>query len=82
MAILGPTVAAVDCCGGGKDTPDGKMMLIAREARLGGGTIVVSAREAGEPDSAFHLTYEPGRLLRLRETANRFPRSVCGPGRL
>jgi Ca2+-transporting ATPase len=39
------------------DTPDGEMMLIAREERLGGGTIVVSAREVGEPDDAWHLPY-------------------------
>jgi len=39
------------------DTPDGEMMLIAREERLGGGTIVVPAREAGEPDDAWHLPY-------------------------
>lgn len=39
------------------DTPDGEMMLITREERLGGGTIVVPAREAGEPDGAWHLSY-------------------------
>jgi len=31
------------------NTDDGELMLIARDERLGGGTIVMSAREAGEP---------------------------------
>jgi BON domain len=39
------------------DTPDGEMMLVTREERLGGGTIVVPAREVGEPDGAWHLPY-------------------------
>ena len=39
------------------DTPDGDMVLIAREERLGGGTIVVPAREAGESDGAWRLAY-------------------------
>jgi hypothetical protein len=39
------------------DTPDGAMMLIARAEQLGGGTIVVPASEAGEPDDAWHLSY-------------------------
>jgi hypothetical protein len=39
------------------ETPDGGMMLIVRDERLGGGTIVVPAREAGEPDAAWHLPY-------------------------
>ena len=39
------------------DTPDGEMILIAREERLGGGTIVVPAREAGTPDAAWRLPY-------------------------
>ena len=39
------------------DTPDGEMLLIAREERLGGGTIVVPAREAGASDGAWRLSY-------------------------
>lgn len=41
----------------GVDTPDGEMMLIARAGRLGGGTIVVPARQAGAADGAWHLAY-------------------------
>jgi|GEM_PF-1796407 len=39
------------------DTPDGEMLLIARERSLGGDTIVVPAREADEEDGAWHLSY-------------------------
>lgn len=39
------------------DTPDGEMLLIAREIRLGGGTIVVPAREADEADGVWRLAY-------------------------
>ncbi len=39
------------------DSPDGGMLLIGREERLGGGTIVVPARAAGEPDSVWRLPY-------------------------
>jgi fructose-bisphosphate aldolase class I len=39
------------------DTPDGKMLLIAREGELGGGAIVVSASEADERYGALHLPY-------------------------
>ena len=39
------------------DTPDSEIMQIAREDRLGGGTIVVSARETGEPTDAWRLPY-------------------------
>lgn len=46
------------------DTPDGEMMLIAREERLGGGTIVMPASEAGEPNGAWHLPYDE---LSIRE---------------
>ncbi len=46
------------------ETPDGEMLLIAREEQFGGGTIVVSARAAGKPDSAWHLPYNE---LSIRE---------------
>jgi hypothetical protein len=39
------------------DTPDGAMLLIARKENLGGGTIVVPAREADEQDGAWCLPY-------------------------
>lgn len=39
------------------DTPDGEMLLIAREERLGGGTIVVPAREVDKQDNEWHLSY-------------------------
>lgn len=40
------------------ETPDGPMLLIERDSRFGGGTIVVSAKEAGEPErGAWHLPY-------------------------
>ena len=39
------------------DTPDGEMMLIAREERLGGGTIVVPGFEADESDGTWRLPY-------------------------
>jgi osmotically-inducible protein OsmY len=38
-------------------TPDGAMLLIAREERFGGGTIVVPAREADAQDGAWRLSY-------------------------
>lgn len=46
------------------DTPDGALLLIARDERLGGGTIVILAHNAGEPDDAWHLPYGE---LSLRE---------------
>jgi len=39
------------------DTPDGAMLLIARENPLGGGTIVVPGREADKTESAWSLPY-------------------------
>ncbi len=48
----------------GVDTPDGEMMLIARDERLGGGTIVVPERQADAADGAWHLSY---RALSVRE---------------
>jgi hypothetical protein len=39
------------------ETPDGEMLLIAREDPLGGGTIVVPAREADKPDGVWRLPY-------------------------
>jgi hypothetical protein len=36
---------------------EGKMMLIARDEQFGGGTIVLSAHEAGEPEIPWHLPY-------------------------
>jgi hypothetical protein len=39
------------------DTPDGQMMLIARDERLGGGTIVVSERQAEEKNTLWQLPY-------------------------
>jgi len=39
------------------DTPDGEMLLIAREERLGGGTIVVPAHEAYKQAEAWGLPY-------------------------
>jgi hypothetical protein len=38
-------------------TPDGQMMLIARDERLGGGTIVVPERQAEEQDTQWKLPY-------------------------
>lgn len=38
-------------------TPDGQMMLIARDERLGGGTIVVPERQAEEQDTRWKLPY-------------------------
>ena len=32
------------------ETPDGPMLLIERDCRFGGGTIVVPEKEAGEPE--------------------------------
>jgi hypothetical protein len=45
------------------DTPDGGMILIAREEQFGGGTIVVPAREADETDGAWHLPYDELTIL-------------------
>ncbi len=39
------------------NTADGEMLMIARDERLGGGTIVISAHNAGQPDDAWHLPY-------------------------
>ncbi|MFT5365739.1 MAG: hypothetical protein ACI8V2_000680 [Candidatus Latescibacterota bacterium] len=39
------------------DTPDGEMMLIAREGRFGGGRIVVPASEVRRENDAWHLPY-------------------------
>jgi hypothetical protein len=44
--------------------PEGEILLIAREERLGGGTIVVPAREADDPDGAWRLPYNE---LAIRE---------------
>ena len=38
-------------------TPDGQMMLIDRNERLGGGTIVVPERQAEEQDARWQLPY-------------------------
>ena len=38
-------------------TPDGQMMLIARDERLGGGTIVVPERQVDEKDTPWKLPY-------------------------
>ena len=45
-------------------TPDGQMMLVARDERLGGGTIVVPERQAEEQDTRWKL---PHRELSIRE---------------
>ncbi len=38
-------------------TTDGKVMLVTRDERFGGGTIVLSAHEAGDPEQPWHLPY-------------------------
>jgi hypothetical protein len=40
-----------------EDTSDGEMVLVARDERLGGGTIVLSTVQAGEPDTAWRVPY-------------------------
>lgn len=39
------------------DTPDGEMLLIARDNRLGGDTIVLPRAQASESDGTWHLSY-------------------------
>jgi len=46
------------------ETRDGAMLLIEREAQLGGGTIVVPMRSIEEPVTAWHLAYSE---LSIRE---------------
>jgi hypothetical protein len=53
------------------DTPDGQMLLIAREERLGGGAIVVPACEASEAaGGAWRLPYDE---LSIRESPQYSP---------
>ena len=53
------------------DTPDGEAILIAREERLGGGTIVVPGREGDESDGTWRLPYGE---LSIREAPPYSPR--------
>jgi hypothetical protein len=48
----------IGTCRSGAQARDGLLLLIEREERLGGGTIAVPAKEAGEPErDGWHLPY-------------------------